>query len=292
MGKKYYAVKKGRKTGVYATWDECRQQVESFPGAIYKSFTDYDMASQFLKGETSQKGEQSKDLEDKCNAYAYIDGSYDDGKKVYGSAVLLFYKGEKTVYKFSDNKPELLKLRNVAGEIEAAKYVMQYAYKNGMKQIKLYYDYAGIEMWAKKSWKANLDYTREYVEFYDKIKKQVEVIFCKVKAHAGDKYNEEVDFLAKSAVADFTNHAKEYNFELLKGNKTSATINIYADGKWITPDMLLQAVKKRWKLLNRAVKDIREMKAVYDVRENNVIVQVQTEKDIQIITIDGDEIYG
>ncbi len=292
MGKKYYVVKRGRKEGIYTSWDECKKQVDSFPGAIYKSFTDYGMASQFLQEKINLGEEQSKDVGESCDAYAYIDGSYDDRKKVYGSAVLLFHEGKKSVYKFADNKQELIKLRNVAGEIEAAKYIMQYAYEKGFKQIKLYYDYEGIEMWAKRMWKANLDYTQEYVAFYDKIKKSVQVIFCKVKAHTGDKYNEEVDLLAKLAIDDFEDNTKEYNFGILKGNKTVVPLNVYVDGKWITPDMLLHVVKKKWKSLNYTVKDIQEMKAVYDVHENKVIVQIETEKDIQIITIDGDQIYG
>ena len=208
LGKKYYAVKKGRKVGIFTTWDECKKQVDGFSGAIYKSFTDYDTAVQYVQGgqgTEGQKCKQTKEFEKECDAYAYIDGSYDNCKKVYGSAVLLFVKGKKISHKFAGNQPELIKLRNVAGEIEAAKYVMQYAYDQGIKQIKIYYDYAGIEMWAKKDWKANLDYTKEYASFYENIAEHVEVIFSKVKAHTGNQYNEEADLLAKSAVADFAN---------------------------------------------------------------------------------------
>ena len=35
---KYYAVKKGRKTGIFNSWAECEQQVKGFAGAKYKSF--------------------------------------------------------------------------------------------------------------------------------------------------------------------------------------------------------------------------------------------------------------
>ncbi|WP_286149303.1 RNase H1/viroplasmin domain-containing protein, partial [Thomasclavelia cocleata] len=35
---KFYAVKIGRKPGIYLTWDECKQQVDKFKGAVYKSF--------------------------------------------------------------------------------------------------------------------------------------------------------------------------------------------------------------------------------------------------------------
>ncbi|OIN58569.1 ribonuclease H1 domain-containing protein [Arsenicibacter rosenii] len=35
---KFYVVWRGRQSGVYDSWDDCRQQVEGFDGALYKSF--------------------------------------------------------------------------------------------------------------------------------------------------------------------------------------------------------------------------------------------------------------
>lgn len=34
----YYAVKRGRKPGVYCSWNEAELQVKGYPGAIYKKF--------------------------------------------------------------------------------------------------------------------------------------------------------------------------------------------------------------------------------------------------------------
>lgn len=39
MAKKYYAVRTGRKTGVFMTWAECQKQVTGFSGAEFKSFS-------------------------------------------------------------------------------------------------------------------------------------------------------------------------------------------------------------------------------------------------------------
>ncbi len=36
--KKYYAVLKGRKTGIFTTWRDCEEQIDGFSGALYKSF--------------------------------------------------------------------------------------------------------------------------------------------------------------------------------------------------------------------------------------------------------------
>lgn len=36
--KKFYVVWVGRQTGVFDSWDECKKQIEKYPGAQYKSF--------------------------------------------------------------------------------------------------------------------------------------------------------------------------------------------------------------------------------------------------------------
>lgn len=43
--KKYYVVLKGVEPGVYASWDECRRQVDGVKGACYKSFDTMETAS-------------------------------------------------------------------------------------------------------------------------------------------------------------------------------------------------------------------------------------------------------
>ncbi|GAB1866766.1 Ribonuclease H1 [Camponotus japonicus] len=49
----YYAVAKGRKPGIYATWDECSTQVLKFPGSIYKKFATESAAQNFIKERSS-----------------------------------------------------------------------------------------------------------------------------------------------------------------------------------------------------------------------------------------------
>lgn len=49
----YYVVWSGRQIGVFASWDECRLQVEGFPGARYKGFPTREAAeSAFKNGPT------------------------------------------------------------------------------------------------------------------------------------------------------------------------------------------------------------------------------------------------
>lgn len=50
---KYYAVRRGKKPGIYLTWPECKAQVDGFAGARYKSFLSRAEAEAFLDGKDS-----------------------------------------------------------------------------------------------------------------------------------------------------------------------------------------------------------------------------------------------
>ena len=45
---KYYAVKRGRKPGIYTTWSDCQSQIHGFSGADYKSFSTREEAEAYL----------------------------------------------------------------------------------------------------------------------------------------------------------------------------------------------------------------------------------------------------
>ncbi|NLZ95244.1 MAG: ribonuclease H [Bacteroidales bacterium] len=42
--KKYYVVWDGRETGVFNSWESCKEQVSGYPGAVYKSFNSEEQA--------------------------------------------------------------------------------------------------------------------------------------------------------------------------------------------------------------------------------------------------------
>lgn len=54
MGK-FYAIKKGRKPGIYTTWDEAKRQVSGYSGAIYKGFTSRSQAEAFMKEKSANR---------------------------------------------------------------------------------------------------------------------------------------------------------------------------------------------------------------------------------------------
>ncbi|PQE12850.1 ribonuclease H protein [Rutstroemia sp. NJR-2017a BBW] len=53
--KKFYAVRKGFKAGVFESWKDCQEQTTGFKGALYKSFTNKPDAEAFVAGKNPAK---------------------------------------------------------------------------------------------------------------------------------------------------------------------------------------------------------------------------------------------
>jgi len=199
MSKFYYAVKSGRNPGVYESWAECQEQVIGYSGAKYKKFSSYEEALDFNqdKGEFLRPDENNLK---KNEMIAYVDGSFCLKTRTYSYGVVVLTQEGKETYSGRENDKELAEMRNVSGEIKGAMIAMDLAIKKEKDILYLYFDYTGIEHWAKGDWKTNKEGTRVYKEYYDNLKDELTVVFIKVKAHTGVVYNEEADRLAKEAI--------------------------------------------------------------------------------------------
>ena len=218
MAKKYYAVKVGSNTGVFETWEECKDSIDGYPGALYKSFKNISDAYAYLgldgeqlsiftlessdKPSSQTIPEQDTTDTDKpfstdIKAVAYVDGSFNVETGVFGYGVVMFHNGEEIHLSDSSDDKEMASMRNVAGEIYGSMAAMEYAIEHNIKNLSIYYDYMGIAKWCTGEWKTNKPGTKAYKKYYDKIKRKVNITFYKVKGHSGDKYNNLVDKLAK-----------------------------------------------------------------------------------------------
>lgn len=190
---KYYAVKVGRKTGVYHTWDECKEQVDGFEGALYKSFSKLEDAEGFLAEQQSMEFVVDGPV-------AYVDGSFREDTNEYSFGVVLLIDGKEYHFKKSFPEDELSSMRNVAGEIKGAGFIILYCLNRGINKLTIYHDYEGISKWYQNEWKANLFGTKKYQEFANEVKEQIDVSFIKVKSHSNNHYNDLADKLAKDAL--------------------------------------------------------------------------------------------
>ncbi|WP_031543329.1 viroplasmin family protein [Mesoplasma photuris] len=214
MSKKYYAVKKGFKTGVFETWEETKSYIDGFSGAVYKSFKTKNEAWDFLRNKPTSEVKAKPivkkpfGLEDLVSAIAYTDGSYLSEGNNYSYGTVVLWKDREYYFSQRFNDQENASLRNVAGELEGAKKAMKFAFDQKIQYLIIHHDYQGVASWATREWKANLPATQAYQEFYDQISTRVNVEFKWVKGHSGDHYNDLADQLAANAT-----------FELYEGVK-------------------------------------------------------------------------
>lgn len=203
-GKKVYAVKRGKKTGIFYQWEECRKSVDGYPGAEYKGFPTVQEAKNYLgitdeedndvppAGETSGK-----------KLLAYVDGSYDDTLKKYAfGCVFILADGRiYTQYGNGDNE-QSLQHRNVTGEMLGAMYAVKTAMLNGFQRVELCYDYQGIEKWVTGEWRSKTELTQKYARAMREWSTRINISFTKVAAHTNVKYNELADQMAKQGLRE------------------------------------------------------------------------------------------
>jgi len=132
--KKYYVVFVGRKTGIFETWDECKNYTHSFKGAIYKSYLDLD---------TAQKA-YSEFKQDRPKKYLTVDvGCRLNGDTEY-KLVLIDGETTKEIYA----SPVYQKGTNNIGEFLALVHGMRWVEKHNL-DIPVYTDSKTALAWVR-----------------------------------------------------------------------------------------------------------------------------------------------
>lgn len=88
--RKYYAVRDGRSPGIYSTWDECKQNVNGYSGAKFKSFSTLEEANRFVNEDNSSSGYSG--------GYSGNRNSYNSGSGYSGG-----YSSNRNSYSRSNN---------------------------------------------------------------------------------------------------------------------------------------------------------------------------------------------
>lgn len=223
--KKVYAVRKGHKTGIFETWEECKAAVEGFSGAEYKGFPSraeaesycFGVASAQTAADTVKVNETAPtevSLKQDTLTYhnetlapdqliTYVDGSYEHSILKYAfGCVFLMPDGTIYVENGSGNNPESAKLRNVTGEMLGAMFAVRFAIKNGFRSVEIRYDYEGVEKWVTGAWKSKTELTQKYADAMRRWSAQIQMKFTKVAAHSNVYFNEMADRLAKQALVE------------------------------------------------------------------------------------------
>ena len=217
MAKKFYAVKRGRKTGLYTVWAECAAQVKGFQGAVYKGFMTEDEARAWLGG-ANARAEQPRAAAEMAAPSApdadyiiHTDGScLRNPGGAGGWAAVIETAATGAVEEKSGGDPEttnnrmeltaaLMALSAVPEGARVALYTDSQYLKNAFTKF-------WLPAWKKRGWKKadgepvlNQDL---WVQL-DAAFAARQVQFHWVKGHAGNPRNERCDVLARAEAEKF-----------------------------------------------------------------------------------------
>lgn len=190
---KLYAVRKGRATGIFKTWAECREQVTGYSGAQFKGFNDPEAAESYLQ-ETNEREPIDESLPS-----VYVDGTYNKSGPLYGYGGFIAYQNTKQIVQGTGNDERYIKERNIAGELLGTLQAIQKAIDSGYNEINLFFDYSGIEAYISGEWATKTPLAKYYRDTMNELQKAAIIHFVKVKGHTGNEGNELADYLAKEA---------------------------------------------------------------------------------------------
>ena len=220
MAKKVYAVKNGRKVGIFFSWDECKASVANYSGAIYKGFLSEAEAKSWLGGdEAREKSIPKREVGIPRNDEKILDAEYivytdgsclrnPDGPGGWAAVVVDTATGE--VKELSGGNPSTTNNRmEMTAAIRALETLAEGA-KIALYTDSQYMKNAFTKRWLA-NWKRNGWLTREgspvlnqdlWVPL-DKLVFSRRVTFRWVKGHVGVTHNERCDVLAKGEAKKF-----------------------------------------------------------------------------------------
>lgn len=216
--KKFYAVAKGIKPGIYTNWPEAKAQIDGYAGAIYKGFPSYKEAEEWLKKPVLRTGSAKPGSEhlkpascsdplknDPNHVIIYTDGGSSGNPGPGGFGVVQVCNGQvKEItggFKLTtNNRMELM------GVIVALR---QLEFRD--KPVTVYTDSSYVvngitkgwaKGWRKNNWiksdkkpAINPDLWGELLD----LTAELDIKFIWVKGHAGNPLNERSDQLAVSS---------------------------------------------------------------------------------------------
>jgi ribonuclease HI len=227
LKRSFYAVARGKKPGIYSTWDECKAAVEGFSNAKYRKFNTREEAEKFVKNPVISSVKSTSDV-----SQTDVDHMPEDGLVVFtdGSSLANGKSNSRAGYAVvwpkyahltksitvpssqpqTNNRAEYLAAHTAlkqANEIDPELKQKLYVFTDSKLLIN------SVTLWIK-SWKRNGWKTTQggAVEHQDLLKdidlmcSKRTVVWHHVRAHTGgsdwkSRWNNEADELAKKAAS-------------------------------------------------------------------------------------------
>ncbi len=218
--KKIYAVACGRQTGLFDTWAECEKNVRGYPGAKFKGFTDKHEALAWLgnpaptpQNPTAPYAPDYPNNSATDNDVDYViftDGSCLKNPGAGGWAAVITetktgatreLKGGEAMT--TNNRMEMCAAVNALATTAENARIKLYTDSQYLKNAFTKY---WLRNWKRNGWQTSTGEpvkNRELWEKLDALVSSRHINFQWVKGHAGNRYNERCDELARTEAAKF-----------------------------------------------------------------------------------------
>ncbi|KAM5142615.1 ribonuclease H1 isoform 4-T4 [Callospermophilus lateralis] len=195
----FYAVRRGRRTGVFLTWNECKAQVDRFPAARFKKFASEDEAWAFVRNSVSPDGEGD-------SVVVYTDGCCSSNGRRRARAGIGVYWGPGHPLNIGIRLPG--RQTNQRAEIHAACKAIEQAKAQNISKLVLYTDSMftingitnWVQGWKKNGWKTSTGkevINKEDFMQLEELTHGMDIQWMHVPGHSGFVGNEEADRLAR-----------------------------------------------------------------------------------------------
>ncbi|XP_060090364.1 ribonuclease H1-like [Heteronotia binoei] len=194
----FYAVRKGRRPGVYSSWDECRDQVDGYGYASFRKFESEEDAWDFANGESSRSTGRYTDV--------YTDGCCSNNGRRDARAGTGVYWGPDHPLNVSERLPG--RQTNQRAEINAATRAVQQARSQNITKLNIHTDSKftidgmtkWVPNWERNGWKTSTGkdvVNKEDFQRLTNLSEGMDIKWTHVPGHAGCKGNEAADRLAR-----------------------------------------------------------------------------------------------
>ena len=199
--KKFYAVRVGRETGIFDTWEECKKHTWHFQNAEFRAFPSREEAYVWLGDKTEVVSDGT------CKIYT--DGSHQREQDYLGIGAWCRWSDTEFWYSKKITR-ELLNSYGVPTESECSNPTAEFvAVVEILKKfegrklhvpITIITDFVGVKNWMSGTWKANEPHIVAVLKKCREVAENIDgtVNFGWVKGHSGHDGNDNADKMAGS----------------------------------------------------------------------------------------------
>ena len=209
MGKKkYYAVRKGKKPGIYREWfgpDGAQAQVAGYPGAEYKGFGTQAEAEAFLCPHPATRKEEQADDDQTIRVFTDGGAVGNPGPGGFGAVILTPNAPPRELcggFKWTTNNR--MELMGCIVALEALSGDEPIVLHSDSRYMVDAVNKGWARSWRKKGWKKANGEPALNIDLWKRLLALLEnrnVVLRWVKGHAGNVWNERCDQLVHEAIA-------------------------------------------------------------------------------------------